>query len=86
MLINNLDDVAEVLNQLERKILDLQVEGVKTNKRLEDIDAGLSGLMKLTDRFIDEMKDDRERIKAVEILFNNINEINYINKTKRSKK
>ena len=51
MLINNLDDVAEVWNQLERKI-------DKTN----------------------------EKIEAVEILFNNINEINYINKTKRSKK
>tara|TARA_R110002020_G_scaffold128949_1_gene288925 strand:+ start:110 stop:262 length:153 start_codon:yes stop_codon:yes gene_type:complete len=50
MLINNLDDVAEVLNQLERKI-------IKNNKRIE----------------------------AVEILFNNINEINYINKKESEK-
>ena len=64
MLINNLDDVTEVLNQLERKIEDLQEE--------------TRNLPSVVNSIYKKIIKTNKRIEAVETLFNNINEINYI--------
>ena len=54
---------------------------------LEQKTEGLGGfnIMELAIDFVNTKHDLIERIEAVEMLFNNINEINYINKTKGDK-